>query len=56
MSQLSHGLAISNTAFYTLYIDYGNGPEYFGLYTLVEEVDDTVIDTQFASDDGNLFS
>ncbi|MEP4890096.1 MAG: CotH kinase family protein [Aliiglaciecola sp.] len=49
------GLAVSNTAFYTLYVDHGNGPEYFGLYTLVEEVDDTLIDTQFASDDGNLY-
>ena len=49
------GLAVSNTAFYTLYVDHGNGPEYFGLYTLVEEVDNTVIDTQFSSDDGNLY-
>ncbi|WP_111707322.1 CotH kinase family protein [Lutibacter citreus] len=49
------GLAVSNTSFYTLYVDHGNGPEYFGLYTLVEEVDGTVIDTQFSSDDGNLY-
>ncbi|WOI36341.1 CotH kinase family protein [Alteromonas sp. CI.11.F.A3] len=49
------GLAVSHTAFYTLYVDHGNGPEYFGLYTLVEEIDDTVIDTQFSSDDGNLY-
>ena len=32
------------------------GPEYFGLYTLVEEVDGEVLDTQFASDDGNLYN
>ncbi len=49
------GIAISHTAFYTLYVDHGNGPEYFGLYTLVEEVDNTVIDTQFSSDNGNLY-
>ena len=49
------GLAVSNTAFYTLYVDHGDGPEYFGLYTLVEEVDNTVIKTQFSSDDGNLY-
>lgn len=49
------GLAVSNTAFYALYVDHGNGPRYFGLYTLVEEIDDTVIDTQFASDAGNLY-
>ncbi len=49
------GVPVSHTAFYALYVDHGNGPEYFGLYTLVEEVDDTVIDTQFSSDDGNLY-
>ncbi len=49
------GLAVSHTAFYALYVDHGDGPAYFGLYTLVEEVDNTVIDTQFSSDDGNLY-
>ena len=49
------GLAVSHTSFYTLYVDHGDGPEYFGLYTLVEEIDDTLIDTQFASDKGNLY-
>ena len=49
------GMAVSHTAFYTLYVDHGDGPEYFGLYTLVEEIDDTVIETQFSSDKGNLY-
>lgn len=49
------GLAMSHTSFCTVYVDHGDGPQYFGLYTLVEEVDDTVIDTQFSSDDGNLY-
>lgn len=49
------GLVGSHTAFYTVYVDHGNGPIYFGLYTLVEEVDDTVLDTQFSDDDGNLY-
>ncbi len=49
------GLAVSHTAFYELYVDHGNGPEYFGLYTLVEEVDGPVIDTHFSDDDGNLY-
>ena len=49
------GLVTSHTAFYTLYVDHGDGPEYFGLYTLVEEVDDTVLENQFSSDDGNLY-
>ena len=49
------GLVVSHTAFYEVYIDKGSGAEYFGLYTLVEEVDDTLIDTQFSSNDGNLY-
>jgi len=49
------GLAAPHTAFYTLYLDYGEGPIYFGVYTMVEEVDDTVLDTQFSDDDGNLY-
>ncbi len=52
---MNAGLAVSHTGFYTLYVDHGDGPEYFGLYTLVEEVDGTVLDTQFSSDDGNLY-
>lgn len=49
------GVASSHAAFYTVYVDHGDGPVYFGLYTLVEEVDDTVIDTQFSNNDGNLY-
>ena len=49
------GLAVSHAAFYTVYVDHGNGAEYFGLYTLVEEVDDTVLEDQFADDSGNLY-
>jgi len=51
----SAGLASSHTAFYTLYVDYGEGPIYFGLYTLVEEVDDTVLKGQFSDSSGNLY-
>jgi hypothetical protein len=49
------GLASANTAFYAVYVDYGEGPVYFGLYTAVEVVEDTVIDTQFADDSGNAY-
>ncbi len=49
------GLKSSHTAFYKLYVDTGGGPVYFGLYTLVEEVDDTVLKTQYSDDDGNLY-
>lgn len=49
------GLAGSHTAFYTVYVDHGDGPQYFGLYTMVEDVEDTVLDTNFSDDDGNLY-
>lgn len=49
------GIASSHAGFYTVYVDHGDGPVYFGVYTLVEEVDDTLIDTQFSDNDGNLY-
>ncbi len=49
------GLTGPHSSFYELYVDTGSGPVYFGLYTLVEEVDDTVIKTQYADDTGNLY-
>ncbi|MGB5463153.1 MAG: CotH kinase family protein, partial [Aureibaculum sp.] len=49
------GLASSHTAFYTVYVDHGDGPIYFGLYTMVEDVEDTLLDSYFSDDDGNLY-
>jgi hypothetical protein len=49
------GVPVSHTAFYTVYIDYGDGPTYFGLYTMVEDVENTVLKTQFSDDNGNLY-
>lgn len=49
------GLASSQTTFCEVYVDNGSGPQYFGLYTLVEEVDDTVLDSQFGDESGNLY-
>lgn len=49
------GLVAPQTAFVALYIDYGNASQYFGLYTLVEEVDNTVIKTQYTDGTGNLY-
>jgi spore coat protein H len=49
------GVAASQTAFYEVYVDYGEGSQYFGLYTVVEIVDDTVIKTQFSDDSGNVY-
>jgi spore coat protein H len=50
----SFGIPSARTVFCEVWIDTGNGSKYFGLYTLVEEVDDTVIETQF-EEGGNLY-
>jgi spore coat protein CotH len=49
------GLAASQTAFCIVYINNGSTTQYYGVYALVEEVDDTVIETQFAKSTGNLY-
>ena len=49
------GIASAETAFYELYVDYGEGPVNFGLYTMIEVIDDTVIDRYFGDDDGNIY-
>ncbi|MBN1964783.1 MAG: CotH kinase family protein, partial [Anaerolineae bacterium] len=49
------GVPSAHTAFYAVYVDYGEGPVYFGLYTAVEVIDDTVVETQFADDDGTVY-
>jgi hypothetical protein len=49
------GLAAAQTAFCVVYVDHGSGSQYYGVYALVEEVDDTVIETQFTSGEGNLY-
>jgi spore coat protein CotH len=49
------GVSAAETAFYAVSLDYGDGPIYLGLYTAVEVVDDTVIETQFKYDGGNVY-
>ncbi|MFI3321984.1 MAG: CotH kinase family protein [Rikenellaceae bacterium] len=49
------GVPAAQTSFYEVYIDSGSGSEYYGVYTLVEEVDDTVIKSQFNLSTGNLY-
>lgn len=51
------GLVASHSSFYKLYLNVDGSSEniYYGLYSLVEEVDDTVIKTQYGDDGGNLY-
>lgn len=49
------GVVAPRVAFYAVYLDRGNGSSFIGLYTLIEEVDDSVPDSQFPDNDGNLY-
>ncbi len=52
---LDFGLVSPQTSFCEVYVDFGSGSQYFGVYTLVEEVDDTVLESQFGDESGNLY-
>ncbi len=49
------GLTAAETAYYEVILDYGEGPVSLGLYTMVEVIDDTVIDRTFDGDSGNIY-
>jgi spore coat protein H len=49
------GLPVAETAFYEVALDYGEGPVTLGLYTMIEVVDDTVVERVFGSDEGNIY-
>jgi spore coat protein CotH len=49
------GVPAARTAFYAVYLNRGSGETFIGLYTLIEEVDDSVMKSQFNDDSGNLY-
>jgi len=49
------GVACAVSAFYRVYVDYGEGPQYFGLYTMTEIPDDPMLDVLFGNSGGNLY-
>lgn len=51
------GLASPHASFYEIHIDVsdGSGPRYWGVYTVVEDVEDTVLKTQLGNGGGNLY-
>ena len=50
------GVPASKTAYYEVYVDKGNGiPVYFGLYTMTEDVEDTLLNRVFLTNTGNCF-
>jgi spore coat protein H len=49
------GVRAARTGFVRLYVDRGQGPEYFGLYNMAEVPDKPMLRAQFANDEGNLY-
>jgi hypothetical protein len=51
------GVKAARGAFYRIYFDIGdgNGPTYAGLYTMVEDLSNKFLDSQFGDDSGNLY-
>ena len=49
------GLVAAEIAYYEVIMDYGDGPVNFGLYVVIEVIDDTVIDRFFADNSGNIY-
>jgi hypothetical protein len=49
------GLVASETAFYEVILDYGVGPVNLGTYTVVEVIDDTVIENALGDSSGNIY-
>jgi spore coat protein H len=49
------GVPAAMTSFYQVFIDFGSGEQYCGVYTMVEVIDDTMIPRAFGSADGNIY-
>jgi spore coat protein H len=49
------GVAAARTAFYRVYINFGDGAKYCGVYTMVEVIDDTMVKDQFGEKKGNIY-
>lgn len=49
------GVPAARGAFARVYIDVGEGPVYFGLYTMIEDPSDEMLGVQFDDDGGNLY-
>ena len=49
------GVPAAQGAFVRVYVDSGQGPTYFGLYTMIEDPSDEMLGQQFDDDSGNLY-
>jgi spore coat protein CotH len=51
----NRGVPAAEAAFYRVYVDSGDGPVYWGLYTMLEDPSDQMLGTQFGDGSGNLY-
>jgi spore coat protein CotH len=49
------GIPSARGAFVRIHVDYGEGPVYFGLYTMIEDPSDCMLENQFSDGSGNLY-
>lgn len=49
------GVPAARGTFVRVYADWGEGPVYFGLYTMIEDPSDDMLTAQFGDDSGNLY-
>jgi spore coat protein H len=49
------GLTTARCSFVRIYVDSGAGSEYWGLYTMIEDPSDELIEEQFADGSGNVY-
>jgi spore coat protein H len=50
------GVPVSKTAYYELHVDKGDGNSvYFGLYTMTEDIENTILNRTFLSNTGNCY-
>jgi spore coat protein H len=51
----SGGVVAARGAFARIYVDHGDGPVYFGLYTMIEDPSDKMISHEYPDASGNLY-
>lgn len=49
------GIPAPYAAYYRLYLDVGDGPTYYGLYSMVEIIESDMLKTQLGSSSGNVY-
>jgi spore coat protein H len=52
---LEAGIEAARATFCRVYIDHGDGAEYWGLYAMIEDPSDQMLEEQFGDDSGNLY-